>query len=264
MEELARGAGAGRRTGRRRSAVVLAAALAAVFIAGLAGGLVQALAVASSPSPAGGTTVLKVGWVNEPDNLNPFIGTSTSSFLIYHLNYDMLTGYRASDVGPAPELAVSWSHSADGKVWTFKLRSGVKWQDGVPFTASDVAFTFEYIIRNNLASYTSYTVGIKQVIAVDPLTVRFVCSSPKANMLGMWVPIVPAHIWSKISANAAQNSFPNHPPVIGTGPFQTVEFKKGDYIRMVANKSYWRGAPRIDEVIFTPYQNPDTMVQELR
>jgi peptide/nickel transport system substrate-binding protein len=83
-------------------------------------------------------------------------------------------------------------------------------------------------------------------------------------MLGMWVPIVPEHIWSKISPNAAQNSFQNHPPIVGTGPFQTVEFKKGQDIRMVANKSYWRGAPRIDEVIFTPYQNPDTMVQELR
>ena len=210
MRELASSAGTGR-AGWRRSAVVLAAALAAVVVAGLAGGLVRALAVTGSPAPAG-TTVLKVGWVNEPDNLNPFIGTSTSSFLIFHLNYDMLTGYKASNVDPAPELATSWSHSPDGKVWTFKLRPGVKWQDGVPFTASDVVFTYEYIIRNNMASYTSYTVGIKQVVAVDPLTVRFVCSAPKANMLGMWVPIVPAHIWSKISPKAAQNSFQNNPP----------------------------------------------------
>ncbi len=247
---------------RRVGAVVAAVALAALAC-GLAGGLTQALAVSGSPSPAG-AVVLKVGWINEPDNLNPFIGTSTSSFLIFHLNYDMLTGYRARDVAPAPELATSWSSSDGGKVWTFKLRPHVTWQDGVPFTAADVAFTYEYIIRNNLAAYTSYTTGIQRVVAVDPLTVRFICSAPKANILGMWVPIVPAHIWSKISPKAAQNSFQNPSPIVGTGPFQTVEFKKGEEIRMVANKSYWRGAPRIDEVIFVPYQNPDTMVQELR
>ena len=247
----------------RRLYVVFVAALGLLLATGLATGFTRALAVSGSPAPAG-ATVLKVGWVNEPDNLNPFIGTSTSSFLIFHLNYDMLTGYRASDVAPAPELATSWSSSAGGKVWTFKLRPHVKWQDGTPFTSADVVFTFEYIIRNDMASYTSYTTGIERVVAVDPLTVRFVCSAPKANILGMWVPIVPAHIWSKISPKAAQNSFQNPAPIVGTGPFQTVEFKKGQDIRMVANTSYWRGAPRIGEVIFTPYQNPDTMVQELR
>jgi len=258
MSRSAGSAGAG-----RRLYVVFVTALGLLLATGLATGFARALAGSSSPAPAG-ATVLKVGWVNEPDNLNPFIGTSTSSFLIFHLNYDMLTGYRASDVAPAPELATSWSSSAGGKVWTFKLRPHVKWQDGTPFTAADVVFTFEYIIRNDLASYTSYTTGIERVVAVDPLTVRFVCSTPKANILGMWVPIVPAHIWSKISPKAAQNSFQNPPPIVGTGPFQTVEFKKGEDIRMVANKDYWRGAPRISEVIFTPYQNPDTMVQELR
>jgi peptide/nickel transport system substrate-binding protein len=80
----------------------------------------------------------------------------------------------------------------------------------------------------------------------------------------MWVPILPEHIWSKISPGAAQDSFQNEPPIVGTGPFQTVEFKKGAYLRMEANKSYWRGAPRIDEIVFAPYNNPDTMVQEFR
>jgi peptide/nickel transport system substrate-binding protein len=253
-----------RRSRLRRVGGVTLVALLAVVCAGVAFGLAGALASGSSPSPAAAKVILKVGWVNEPDNLNPFIGTSTSSYLIFHLNYDMLTGYKARDVQPAPELAQSWSHSADGRVWDFKLRPNVTWQDGQPFTAGDVAFTYEYIVKNSMASYTSYTVGIKKVVAVDPLTVRFVCTSPKANMLGMWVPIVPEHIWSKVVPNAAQNSFQNPAPIVGTGPFQTVEFKKGQFVRMVANKSYWRGAPKIDEVIFTPYQNPDTMVQELR
>ena len=253
-----------RHTRMRRRLLVLALAGAAVLLAGLGGGLVRALAGESaSPSPATPVT-LRVGWVNEPDNLNPFIGYSTSSYLVYHLNYDQLTGYKAADVTPAPDLAESWTTSADGLEWTFKLRQGVTWQDGEPFTSADVVFTYDYIIKNELAAFTSYTTGITKVEAVDDHTVKFTTAKPKANMLGMVVPIVPEHIWSKISPKAAGTSFQNKPPIVGTGPFQVVEFKKGDFVRMAANKQYWRGAPKIDEVIFQYYTNADSMVQDLK
>jgi peptide/nickel transport system substrate-binding protein len=249
---------------RRRLTVALLLACALALVAGLSNGLRDAVAEDSaSPTPAGKVT-LRVGWVNEPDNLNPFIGYSTSSYLIYHLNYDQLTGYKASDVTPDPDLAESWSHDESGKVWTFKLRDGVKWQDDVPFTADDVAFTYDYIMQNDLSAFTSYTTGIESVEAVDPLTVRITCTKPKANILGMVVPILPAHIWSKIDPKAAETSFQNRPPIVGTGPFQVAEFKKGVFVRLTANKDYWRGAPKIDEIIFEVYTNPDTMVQDLK
>jgi peptide/nickel transport system substrate-binding protein len=248
----------------RRRLVALALAGAAVLLAGLGGGLFRAMAgEAASPSPATPVT-LRVGWVNEPDNLNPFIGYSTSSYLVYHLNYDQLTGYAAADVTPAPDLAESWTTSSDGLEWTFKLRQGVKWQDGEPFTSADVVFTFDYIIKNQLAAFTSYTTGITKVEAVDDYTVKFTTAKPKANMLGMVVPIVPEHLWSKISPKAAGTSYQNKPPIVGTGPFQVVDFKKGDFVRLAANKQYWRGAPKIDELIFQYYTNADSMVQDLK
>ena len=248
----------------RRRLHLLALAGAAVLLAGLCGGLVRAMAgEAASPSPATPVT-LRVGWVNEPDNLNPFIGYSTSSYLVYHLNYDQLTGYTAADVTPAPDLAESWTTSADGLEWTFKLRQGVKWQDGEPFTSADVVFTYDYVIKNQLAAFTSYTTGITRVEAVDDHTVKFTTAKPKANMLGMVVPIVPEHIWGTISPKAAGTSFQNKPPIVGTGPFQVVDFKKGDFVRMAANRQYWRGAPKIDEVIFQYYTNADSMVQDLK
>ena len=246
---------------------LLALAGAALLLAGLGGGLAKALAgEAASPSPsaAPGKVTLRVGWVNEPDNLNPFIGYSTSSYLVYHLNYDQLTGYKAGNVSPDADLAQSWTTSPDGKTWTFKLRSGVKWQDGVPFTSADVVFTYDYIIKNQVAAFTSYTTGITKVEAVDDLTVKFTTAKPKANMLGMVVPIVPKHIWSRIAPKAAETSFQNKPPIVGTGPFQVTEFKKGDFVRLTANKQYWRGAPLIDEVIFQYYTNADTMVQDFK
>ena len=69
---------------------------------------------------------------------------------------------------PTPELATSWETSPDGKVWTFTLREGVKWQDGEPFTADDVVFTFQTIIEDEVANYVGYTEFIETVRAVDP------------------------------------------------------------------------------------------------
>ena len=245
--------------------LVLTVLVAAVVLAtGLSVGLAGALAGDSaSPSPAAKVT-LRVGLVNPVDNLNPFIGYSTPSYLIYHLNYSQLTGYTAADVTPAPDLAESWSHDASGKVWTFKIREGVKWQDGEPCTARDVAFTYTYIIENEMSAFTSYAAGIETVEAPDDATVVFTCSRPKANILGMVVPILPEHIWSRIDPEAAGQSFQSKPPLVGSGPFRVVEFKRGEFTRLEANPSYFAGAPQIDELIFEEYTNPDTMVQDLK
>lgn len=237
--------------------------LAALLCGAVVHGIGSALAAEPSPSASGPVT-LHVGWTAEPDNLNPFIGWESSSLEIFHLNYDYLVGFRADDLQPVPALATSWEHSADGKVWTFKLREGVTWHDGEPFTADDVVFTFRYIMDNELGNYLSYTAFIDAVEAVDPYTVRFVCSRPKANMVGMPLFVVPEHIWSNVDPKAAGRSYPNKPPIVGTGPFQTVEWERGKYVRMVANKDYWAGAPQIDEIIFSLYQNADTMATDLR
>ncbi len=249
----------------RRLLFVALLTLALVLCAGVAFGLAGAFAVAGSPSPATGKVTLKVGWVNEPDNLNPFIGYSTSSYLICHLNYDLLTGYKASNVEPAPELAASWSHSADGKVWTFKLRPGVKWQDGVAVHRRRRGLHLrlhhrqrarglhELHRRHQAGRGRRRPHGALRLLAAQSRTCSACgCRSCPRTSGRRSVPR-PPRTPSRTSRR-----------IVGTGPFQTVEFKKGQYVRMVANKNYWRGAPRIDEVIFTPYQNPDTMVQELR
>ena len=249
----------------RRLRTGLALAVAAVLAAGVTWGVVGALAAASpTPSASSGALILHVGWTTEPDNLNPFIGYESSALEIFHLNYDFLVGFRAGDLQPQPELATSWSHSPDGKTWIFHLRRGVTWQDGAPFTARDVVFTYETIIKDQASNFTTYTGFIKDVVALDDHTVRFDCTSPKANMLGMVVYILPAHVWSKVSAKTLASSYPNDPPLVGTGPFQTVQWVKGNYVRLVANKHYWRGAPKIDEIIFQYYTNSDTMASDLK
>jgi len=238
--------------------------LAALLVAGLAWGIGSAAASSPSPSPSGAKVVLRIGTTQDVDNLNPFTGYSTSAYEVFHLNYDLLVGYRASDGAPQPELADSWSSTPDGLEWTFKLHPGVTWQDGVALTAKDVAFTYNYIIQNELAAYTSYTNNIDKAVAVDDTTVKFILTKPKANMLRLWIPIVPEHVWGKVPGKNAGNDYQNTPPIIGSGPFQVVEAKKGEYTHLVANKSYWKGAPHIDEVLIEVYTNQDTMTMDLK
>jgi peptide/nickel transport system substrate-binding protein len=241
------------------SALVLLLLLTLVALA-----VAPVAAASETESPAAGTTTFRVGWLLEPDNLNPFIGLLGQDYEIWHLNYDYLVGFDAEDLAPRPELAESWAVSEDGKTWTFKIRQGVKWQDGEPLTAKDVAFTYNYIVDNNLQTLAIYTGGITGATAVDDATVEITTELPKSNMLAMVVPIIPEHIWSKVSGEEATTSFQNEPPIIGSGPFQVVEWSKGKYIRLEANKDYWGGAPKIDELFFQNYKSADTMTADLK
>jgi peptide/nickel transport system substrate-binding protein len=224
------------------------------------------LATASeSASPAASEpSSLHIGWVQEPDNLNPFIGIQGTDYMLWHMNYDFLVGFDAKTLEPRPELATKWEVSSDGKVWTFTIRGGDTWTDGVPVTAKDVAFTFNYINKNQLLNLSAYTDGITKAVVVDDTHVKIYTAKPKANMLRMVVPILPEHIWSKVSGKAAASSYQNKPPIVGDGPFQIVEWQKGKFVRLKANPTYWGGKPKVDEVVFQLYTNPDTMAQDLK
>jgi peptide/nickel transport system substrate-binding protein len=249
------------------------AEVAAVLVFALIAGSGSAVAASSTSSPAAsvspGSLVLRIGWTTEPDNLNPFIGWQNPDYEIWAINYDFLFGFGRNQQ-PTLDLAREFPTkqnggiSADGKVWTIKLRQGVKWSDGQPFTAADVAFTYNYIVQNNMANMTLSTDGIVSAEALDPTTVRIVCSYPKADMEHIYVPILPKHVWDKVSPNAAITSFQNAPPIVGTGPFQVVQFSKGNYVRMLRNPYYWGKRPTLNEILFEMYQNPISMVSDLK
>jgi len=251
----------GARLGRRLCLSLLVAAVVALALAGVA-------LASASPTPtlygAEDKTTLRIGWVQDVDNLNPFIGLQGTDYMLWHMNYDFLVGFDAETLEPRPELATAWEVSPDGKEWTFTIRSDSTFHDGVPVTARDVAFTFNYIVDNELLNLATYTNGIVKAEAVDDTTVKIYTDAPKANMLRMVVPILPEHIWSKVSGKAATSTYQNSPPIVGNGPFQIVEWQKGKFVRLEANPDYWGGAPKVDEVIFQLYTNPDTMSQDLK
>jgi peptide/nickel transport system substrate-binding protein len=245
---------------RTRWAVALLAAAALLITFAVAAGT----ALAASDASPSASSVIRFGWTNDTDSINPFTGYESSATELDHLNYDLLVGFDAKTLKPAPELAESWTQSADGLEWTFKLRKGVLWSDGEPFTADDVVWTYNFVMSDSSNYYAGYVTYFDKVEKVDDLTVKITTSKIKANMLNLWIPIVPEHIWSKIPKKAINSTYPNDPPVVGTGPFQVVEWKKGDFVRLVRNDNYWRAKPKVKQIIFQTYQNADTMVQDLK
>jgi peptide/nickel transport system substrate-binding protein len=252
----------------RRRVTLLLSLVAVVAGCGLAWGLTGASAESASPAQAGNVT-LRLGWTNEPENLNPFVGYMDSDYEIWRMNYSTVFGYDENN-GPGPDLATevptkeNGGISPDGKVWTVHLRSGVKWSDGQPLTAEDVAFTYNYAIENEMATWTTYLRGIDRVEVVDPTTIRMVCSAPKANMDKANIPILPEHVWSHVDPKLAQSSYQVEYPLVGSGPFQVTTFKKGSYVELTRNPYYYGQTPTIDKVIFQMYQNADTMVTDLK
>ena len=238
----------------------LAAVVTAVLTVGALG--LWGTASAQSPQARPKRQVLTIGTTNELDSLNPFVAVESPAYETFFLNYDLLNRFSQKDMSPAPGLAETWEHSEDGKTWTYHVRSGVKWSDGQPFTARDVAYTYNRVLKEQSGTYIGYLPFVKSVTAPDDNTVVITTTKPVVFMQGIWIPILPEHIWKDISAKEAK-TFDNEDPV-GTGPFHVVEWKKGQFWRMEANKSYWGGAPHIDEVIFRVFNNADAMVQALK
>ncbi len=221
---------------------------------------VAAAADSPSPSPAEELT-FKVGIAQDIDGVNPFTSWSSITWEAFRLNYNFLTWYD-EEYKPAPDLATEWEASEDGKVWTFTIREGVTWHDGEPFSAGDIAFTYNYILDNEIAASLPFLEHVTKVEAPDDTTLVITSDQPNAGMLALYVPILPEHIWSKIPADTLDNL--EDPPVVGTGPFMIDEVEKGRYVSMKANKDYFGGAPTIDKVYFQIYQNGNSLVQDYK
>jgi peptide/nickel transport system substrate-binding protein len=206
--------------------------------------------------------ILKIGVTQEIDSLNPFISITRTGTDILRTQFDYLTVYSQKDQTPQAALAESWETSDDKLTWTFHMRKGVKWSDGEPVTAKDPAFTFNKMMTDETAATAngSFTKQFESVEATDDNTLVIKTKVPQSTMLALDIPIVPEHVWSKMSDIGAEPQF----PMVGSGPYTVSEFKEAQFVKMKANKNYWRGAPKVDEVHFIYYRNADAAVTALQ
>jgi ABC-type transport system substrate-binding protein len=218
--------------------------------------------------------VLRMANLSEPDTLNPEVGNQQVDS-----DLAMLWGgffYNWSDANEyVPELVTAVPSqqnggiSKDGLTYTYHLRRGVTWQDGAPFDARDVIFTWHAIMnkKNNIPS----TVGFDLITAIDtpdPYTLRVHLKEAWApfvatffNQSGTPFPVLPAHLLAKYP-NINQVPFNAKP--VGTGPFSVERWQRGSKIVFEANPHYWRGAPKLKRIEYDPIPNENTILTLLQ
>jgi len=206
--------------------------------------------------------VLTVGVTsNSFDTLNPLVGYTVLDYDVWIPQYDTVTRKAAADFAIEPGLAESWEASNGGKVYTYTLREGLKWSDGQPLTADDVAFTINRSREEEWQNYSAYTQNLTAKV-IDDRTVEVTSSVPDPKLPGLGDTfILPEHIWGKLSAEEITKYAGEDG--VGSGPFVLDEFKRGQYVRTKANPNYWGGQRPIDEVVFRIFNNPDAMVAAL-
>ena len=175
------------------------------------------------------------------------------------LQYDMLVRPSPSDSAPVAGLASSWTTSLDETTWTFRIDPEATWSDGEPVTANDVEYTFERIMREQLAPYIDYVRHVESVEVADRSTVIMRSGEP-AEMLALFVPILPQHVWEDVPIEET-TTFENLPSV-GSGPFQAVSNENGT-MRM-ARSEFTNSETEIDQIVFRSFPSEDGLGRALR
>jgi len=255
-----------RTTARRPVAILLACVLVAGFATLTFAGSALAQSDSSTPSASASgadNRTFTVGVLEDLNTLNPIKALSGTEYEYLNMNYETPIPWNTKTLRPAPGIVTSWKHSSDGLTWTYKVRTDVTWQDGVPLTAKDIAFTYEFMVKNSVSAFSNYFPFTTSVTAPDDTTVIWKTTKPTmAPQFPPWVYILPEHIWGHFDLKQAQNY--QHIPVIGSGPFQLVEWKKGQFWKFQYNPHYWQGAPWIHTVIFQKFDNSEAMVTALK
>ncbi|MFF6772495.1 ABC transporter substrate-binding protein [Streptomyces sp. NPDC012637] len=229
----------------------------------LAGATALTAAACSNPGGGAGSRSTEdsavVGIAFEPETLSPLLGYGKDG------NSKIFDGLLAFDAGMRlrPALAASLpTVSADGLTYTYKLRRGVTFSDGKPFTAKDVVFTYRTILdpRTNNPSRTELD-ALEDVRATGDDTVVFTLRYPYAPFAERTVlAIAPEHVAGRQDVNTG--SFTTRP--VGTGPYVLTGWSKGEKLTFQANPRYWGGVPAVKKFTMAVVKDDDVRATRLR
>lgn len=216
--------------------VLLAATLLSAPVWAQSWAWTQSRAWAQSPAPP-----LTIAVSAPVTSMDPHYHALTPNIALARHVFNSLTDTDAH-AKVIPSLAESW-RLVDERTWEFKLRPGVRFHDGTPFTAEDVAFTLDRVpkVLNSPSSYSIYTKSVTGVEVVDPLTVRL-----RTDAVYPLLPNDLAQVMMlshTIHAGMATEDFNSGKAAIGTGPYKLVSYRPGDRIELERNEDYWGVKP---------------------
>ena len=233
----------------------------------------QGTPLAGAETPRKGGTLV-VGLEAEPGTLDNSVGTGYHTSIIQRLLYESLVGFdltSSADVLPIkPVLAESWQLSPDGKVYTFKIRQGVKFHDGTALDSAAIKWNFERASDPNHPMYFDKGRGTSAQIfslldrmdAPDPTTFVMTLKDPRAYFLALFDK-VPMFIASPSAIQKYGNDdFGNHP--VGSGPFRFVSRDPGSKITLERNPDYWGTPVYLDQIVFRGIADPTPRVVALQ
>lgn len=214
------------------------------------GSLLVASIAAIGPALADPQSSNRLNLVVQPEPTSLMLGLiqNAPSQLVSGSIYESLLKFD-ENLNPLPQLAKSWQVSDDGLMYTFDLRSDVKWHDGEPFTAKDVVFSSDAFLRETAARFRIILQNVESIEADGDYRVVFKLKTPFAPFLGTFevgtAPMVPKHLYE--GTNFQTN--PANETPIGTGPFKFGNWERGSYIRLEKNADYYEeNRPLLNEV----------------
>src|SRR6058998_102494 len=217
----------------------------------------------SAPSSPGVRRELRIGAPGVPAILDPGAALEGTTSLIARQVFDTLVAWREGSTEIEPALATRWNASRDGLVWSFDLREGVKFHDGSPLTAREVAASFERQLKPDALganrTWPALLRGapgvVKAVRAPNSRTVEIVLVQPYAPLL-----TVLAHPGLAIAKPSQAADAPGR--LIGTGPYRVVDASVGR-LALEAMPGYWAGVPRSERLVFLDVSADDQAESEL-
>jgi peptide/nickel transport system substrate-binding protein len=243
-------------------------------------------------SSSGGETTFTYAAVSEPSSLNPLVGYLGTDYVLWAMTYDLPINFATNDFAPDFQHSITTSvdTSSDGMNFTYHIRAGMKWSDGQPFTAADVAWTLNYYKVHNTSNYSSDLVLMDHATATNATTMVLTSTKPTSLYSGktvfLYEYILPEHIWGKYDCKCPPGSAtdtadykkakqdpvlgqdPTTGGTVGSGPFIMQQYQKSQFVSLTRNPNYWGTSvglkPHVDKVVYKIFGNEDAEAAALR
>jgi len=224
-----------------------------LIAAGIAGA-----AILSAAAPARAETVLNIGIAAaDLGTLDPHRAATTQDKASIGWMFNGLVRFKPGSMDPEqiePDLAEKWEASPDQLTWTFHLRKGVQCNSGFgELTSEDVVYSLKRAADPKTSAFSSDYTDMTDVSAIDPYTVQIKFSKHQPSVLGLLTNYQGGNIVCKKAVEKLGEDF--RTKAAGTGPFAIAEYNPTQSITLVANKKYFRGAPKIDKIVYRYIQS---------